>query len=36
MGRLTKDPDIPVSLEDVTISCPVEPWEDIDSGTVSF
>ena len=32
----TKDPDIPVSLEDVTISCPVEPWEDIDSGTVSF
>ena len=32
----TKDPDIPVSLEDVTISCPVEPWEEIDNGTVSF
>ncbi len=32
----TKDPDIPVSLEDVTVSCPIEPWKETDNGTVSF
>ena len=32
----TKDPDIPVCMEDVTVSCPVEPWEDKDDITIPF
>ncbi len=32
----TKSPDIPVCLEDVSVGCPVEPWNDKNNVTIQF